>query len=88
MYSQFDFDTQRISISHPMSDEIRIVDHQYAHCDNGISSEIAFFNNGKWVTSELPEFSEYSEGDCGETMVYGYVPNELIESFLEKHEVL
>jgi hypothetical protein len=41
--------------------------------------------NGKFVTKLIKPFEKYSQGNEGDTMVYSFVPNELIEEFLEKY---
>jgi len=48
--------------------------------------EIAFFDqDGEWVTDIVSEFVEYADSVEGGTLVYGYVPNEDVENFLEKY---
>ena len=51
------------------------------------SSEIAFFKNNDWQVIPIPEFATYHDGSPSnaETAVYPYVPNELIEKFLDKY---
>ena len=50
--------------------------------------EIAFFDqDGEWVLVVVEEFAEYSDGYSGDTLVYGYVPNEMVNDFLEKYSV-
>jgi hypothetical protein len=71
-------------IHHPMADEISIQDGQYHYCTPGVSSEIAFFMNRKWVTKHIEPFSPYADSIAGDTMVYGHVPNELIDEFLKE----
>lgn len=74
-----------IAINHPMADQISIQDSEYHYCTPGVSSEIAFFMNRKWVTDPIAPFAEYHEA-AYDTAVYGHVPNELIESFLEEYK--
>ena len=75
----------RITINHPMADEVSIIDHQYAYCESGVSSEIAFFVRDKWVTDILPEFAEYADARGGDTLVYCHVPNDLLASFVGEY---
>lgn len=72
-------------ISHPMADEISVIDHDYAMATIGVSSELAFFNGGYWVTKTIPEFAQYAESYSGDTRVYGWVPNEMVEEFLKQY---
>ena len=72
-------------INHPMANEISIIDHSMAMATQGVSSELAFFLNGRWVIKPIPEFAEYAEYSTGDTRVYGWVPNELIEAFMETY---
>lgn len=77
-----------ISISHPMADEISRQDSEFHHARHGVSSELAFFKNGKWVIDPLPEFAEYHDGSTSEydtTAVYDYVPNDLVYEFLARY---
>lgn len=73
-----------VEINHPMADTISIQNHQMAMGGDN-TSELAFFLNGGWVAEPIPEFAEYADPFEGGTRVYGYVPNELIEKFLEKY---
>ena len=75
----------RHTINHPMADSISVQQTTRHLCTPWESSEIAFFSKGKWVTKVIPEFAEYAEYSSGDTRVYGWVPNELIESFLETY---
>ena len=70
-------------ISHPMANRISIQNGPHHYCTPGKSSEIAFFMGKQWVTEVIPEFAEYADTDAGDTRVYGWVPNELIENFLQ-----
>lgn len=77
-----------IKIKHPMADEISIQDSQYHHCTVGESSEIAFFKNGDFVLTPIEPFADYHDGADKygmTTSVYDYVPNSLIEAFLEEN---
>jgi hypothetical protein len=76
---------QRTPINYPMATHISIQDHSTHYCTPGVSSEIAFFKKGKWVVDVVPEFADYFDGATGgDTLVYGHVPNELIDKFLMK----
>ena len=81
----FLLEPNRITINHPMADEVSIIDHQYAYCVPGESSEVAFFVRDKWVTDILPEFAEYADALAGDTLVYGHVPNEMLDAFLAEY---
>ena len=70
-------------INHPLADEISIQNGVY-HYARTESSELAFFMNGEWVTEIIPEFAEYAGEEEGYTRVYGWVPNEKIEVFLQE----
>ena len=73
------------NINHPMADEISVIDHDYAMATIGVSSELAFFRGGHWVTKVIPEFAQYAKSYSGDTRVYGWVPNEMVEDFLKNH---
>jgi hypothetical protein len=75
-----------IKINHPLATSISVQDTEHHYCTPGKSSEIAFFKAGKFVTEFIEPFEKYSMGNQGETMVYSFVPNELIEEFLAAHE--
>jgi hypothetical protein len=71
-------------IAHPLADEISIQNSSF-HYAGTKTSELAFFLNGEWVTEIIPEFADYADTPAGDTLVYGWVPNELIEKFLDKY---
>ena len=73
-------------IVHPKADEISIIDHSMSYAREGVSSEIAFFLNGEWVTEPIEPFADYHDGGYGDTAVYPYVPNDLIEAFLDENK--
>ena len=81
------FSNTTVKLNHPMADKISIIDHEHAYATQGISSEIAFFKGKNWVLDIIEPFSEYADGMAGDTRVYGWVPNELIDSFLEIYRV-
>lgn len=72
-------------IIHPKADEISVIDHGMAMARKGISSEIAFFLNGDWVTDPIEPFADYHDGSFSDTAVYSYVPNELVNAFLDEN---
>lgn len=87
----------RIKINHPLADEISIQNSPY-HYSNDTCSELAFFKDGIWVLDTIPEFEEYEREarrrylprDAKRrktiyTFVYSFVPNELINEFLDKY---
>ena len=74
-----------IKINHSLANKISVQNssHHYSTKD---TSEIAFFLNNKWVINPIEEFADYCDGAIGgDTLVYGYVPNELIKEFLNKY---
>ena len=74
---------RKVKINHPMADKISISTGECVYSGNN-SSEIAFFKDNKWVVVAIPEFCTYHDGSDLDTAVYPYVPNELINDFLEK----
>ena len=79
-------DNVQVKINHPMADTISISIGDRAYCGED-SSEIAFFQNNDWVVTAIPEFCIYHDGGHADTSVYGWVPNDLLLSFLEKFGV-
>lgn len=76
-----------IKIVHPLADRISVQDSYAHHCTPGVSSEIAFFLNNKFQTKIIEEFAGYADGLEGDTLVYSWVPNKIVESFLDKYRV-
>jgi hypothetical protein len=74
-----------VKIDHPKADEISIQQSEFHYCRPGISSEIAFFYKGSWVTEPIEPFADYHDGAIADTAVYSYVPNELIFAFLDEN---
>lgn len=76
---------RKVKINHPMADTISISTGFGTYSGEG-TSEIAFFQNNDWVVVAIPEFCIYHDGgpSNADTAVYPYVPNELIDYFLEK----
>lgn len=72
---------RKVTLTHPRADQISILEtlHDTSTC------EIAFFHNGDWVTDELDEFAQYSEGRVHETLVYNGVPASEVEDFLTEY---
>ena len=77
---------ERIALTHGDADMISISKGTGAYSD-GSSREIAFFLKNKWVVNPIEYFASYHDGSPSDasTAVYGWVPNELIESFLYKY---
>lgn len=72
----------RAAIHHMLTDEISYFQEPH---DSGCY-EIAFFYRGEWVTDYIPEFAEYADGKEEDfTLVYRYVPKDLVEKFVEDH---
>lgn len=76
----------RTKIRHPLADQISIVENEWVSCIPGESSEIAFFWRGQWVNDSIEPFTEYHDKTDGDTSVYTFVPNELIEAFLDENK--
>ena len=76
---------RKVKINHPMSDTISISTGENIYSGEN-SSEIAFFKNNDWVVIAIPEFSTYHDGSPSnsDTAVYPWVPNELIDKFLQE----
>ena len=77
---------RRVKINHPMADTISIsIGDGVYNGEN--TSEIAFFRNNDWQVIAIPDFAIYHDGSSSnaDTAVYPYVPNELIDEFLNKY---
>jgi hypothetical protein len=76
----------KIKINHSLADTISVVVGHGTYSSK-TQSELAFFHDGEWVTQIIPEFAEYHDGAPAEsdTCVYPWVPNNLIDQFLDKH---
>jgi hypothetical protein len=68
----------KAKIAHPMADEVSIAIGNGAYARFPYSVELAFFNNGEWVTEPLPEFAALYSHE-----VYPYVPLIYFAQFLE-----
>jgi len=76
-----------IKIDHPLAEKVSVQDSEFHYCTPGKSSEIAFFKGGKFVTQPIEPFAKYALDNEGETLVYSFVPNVIIEQFLEEYRV-
>lgn len=74
-----------IKLNHPMADKISIIDHEHAYARQGSTSEIAFFMGKQWVTEIIEPFGAYADSMAGDTRVYAYVPNEMLDAFLAEY---
>jgi len=75
---------KQIRITHPMATHISVQDSDKHYCTPQKSSELAFFMNKKWVVEIIPEFAEFADVEAGDTRVYAYVPNELVNEFIDR----
>ena len=74
-----------VKLNHPMADKISIIDHEHAYARQGSSSEIAFFLGKDWVLDIVEPFGAYADSEAGDTRVYCYVPNEILDEFLDEY---
>lgn len=74
----------KYKITYPLADTISVVSHLGSHSTHN-TSEIAFFKRGGWIKKIIPEFKGYEFGASGDTMIYAYVPNLIIEEFIDKY---
>lgn len=73
-----------IAIDHPKAATVSVVNHTGTYSD-GDHSEIAFFDaDDKWVTDVIAPFRPFFDGVFGDTAVYAFVPNFLIDEFLDE----
>lgn len=80
--------SKSIRLNHPMANRVSIIDHEYAYCVPGVSSEIAFFIDRNWITTYIEPFAEYADDVEGnDTLVYADVPNELLNTFLDEYRL-
>ncbi len=79
------FPNTTYKLNHPMADKISIIDHQHAYATQGVSSEIAFFMGKDWVLDIIEPFADYADDEAGDTRVYAYVPNEMLDAFLAEY---
>ena len=80
------FNNRKVKIRHPLADTLSISTGQLAYSGDN-TSEIAFFKNGEWVVTPIEPFADYHDGSPSDadTAVYPYVPNELIDAFLDEN---
>jgi gentisate 1,2-dioxygenase len=79
---------RKVKINHPSADIISIVEGEGAY--SGLNaSEVAFFLKGEWVVTPIEPFAAYHDGSPSDsdTAVYPWVPNDLIEAFLEENGI-
>lgn len=74
-----------IKINHPLADRISVQDSP-AHYAGKFTSEVAFFRGGIFVTKLIEPFAKYAEVSNGDTLIYAWVPNNLIEEFLKEYK--
>jgi hypothetical protein len=79
---------KRYPIRHPLADIMSVVTGMHSYSGEN-TSEIAFFLNNKWVVTPIEPFADYHDGSPNDssTAVYPWVPNELIEAFLQENGV-
>jgi hypothetical protein len=75
-----------IKINHSLADRMSVQTSPAHHAGEN-TSEVAFFANKKFQTKIVKEFADYADGVEGDTLVYSWVPNEIVESFLDKYRV-
>jgi hypothetical protein len=78
----------KTKINHPLADTVSVVVGIGTYSTTS-QSELAFFKDGEWVTQIIPEFENYHDGSPihADTCVYPWVPNELVNEFLETYRV-
>jgi hypothetical protein len=76
-----------VKINHPLATSMSVQESPAHYCTPGVSSEIAFFKNGNFVTQLISPFEKYSQGNEADTMIYSFVPNNLIEEFLQDYGI-
>ena len=80
----FTSSNMKVPVDHPLVDIVSVLNETGSYSGSG-TSEIAFFNKGKWVLTLIPEFAEYSESVACDTRVYVWVPNGLVRDFVDKY---
>jgi len=75
---------RRVSINHPLADTLSISTGMGTY-GGDYTSEIAFFRNREWVVTPIEPFSLYHDGSTSDTAVYGWVPNTIIDEFIERY---
>lgn len=74
----------RIKINHPLVDTISIIT-DYGSYSGANTSEIAFFWRGQWATNPIEPFTKYMDSPDCDNPVYTWVPNEVIDAFLDEY---
>jgi hypothetical protein len=76
----------KIKINHVLADTVSVVSGVGTYSTT-TQSELAFFKDNEWVTEVIPEFAEYHDGSpkYADTCVYPWVPNRLVDNFLDNH---
>lgn len=75
-----------IHIKHPLADHISVQNSPSHHAGEN-TSELAFFRGGVFQTEIIAEFAQYTSDEAAGTRVYDWVPNELINTFLEEYKI-
>lgn len=78
---------RKVKIKHPLADTLSIATGPGAYAGMH-TSEIAFFKNNEWVVTPIEPFADYHDESPADadTAVYPYVPNELIEAFIDENQ--
>ena len=86
MKTPWELGHMKIKINHPMADTMSRVNFKGTYSGEG-TSELAFFRNNDWQVIAIPEFAIYHDGSSSnaDTAVYPWVPNEVIDEFLNKY---
>lgn len=80
------FVNDHIKINHPLAERISVQTSTRHHAGED-TSEVAFFIGRKFQTKVIKEFAGYADGIEADTLVYSWVPNEIVERFLEVYRV-
>ena len=75
-------------INHPLAHGVSVITKSEVPLAMATADtcEVAFFDqDGDWVLETIEEFADYADMMTGSTLVYGYVPNEIVEDFLEAY---
>ena len=80
------FDNRKVKIRHPKADTLSISTGGGAYAGMH-TSEIAFFLKGEWVVDPIEPFADYHDGSDSDTAVYGWVPNDLIDAFIDENGI-
>lgn len=82
------FSHRSVKIKHPQADRLSIATGKGAYAGEN-TSEIAFFLKNEWVITPIEPFAAYHDGSPSDsdTAVYPWVPNDLIQAFLEENAI-